>query len=427
MVRVSTPTSPPPEISDRVIDFLHNDKRALASCSLVCREWSFSSRFHLFRFVKITHPTTLDEFSSFLDSSSDVTGYVRELSVHGSHPSGSIMYECQLHVTVNSIATCLAKLPSLRAVTLQGIWWKDDRDHSGQHESPSLPPPCPSVERLELRKIFTTPLSISDTIDIFPSLQHLCTESVYWTFPTNRLPQRSSQELTSNYPKVRLSSLTFGRGSSFNMLSCLLPVMQERVAVTSLRSLSLNLEHLEFCEEIGHFMSCFAPYLQRLHLRFGNIMAVNTVFEPPSFGERLRLIACTSLRTFSLDLLSDISDNSVQPKAWAVLHTLLPLVSFTVEHIVITHRLDAASLRIQLADFDWSMLDDMLNAFEHLERVSIVAEDCSPCGGFSGAYYYSPEELLPSFLHLDDRGDVFLTQRLPKLHDRGLLHVGTIT
>ncbi|OCH87681.1 hypothetical protein OBBRIDRAFT_735766, partial [Obba rivulosa] len=41
----------PPELTDRIIDFLHDDTEALKSCSTVCHFWTPSTRYHLFRVV----------------------------------------------------------------------------------------------------------------------------------------------------------------------------------------------------------------------------------------------------------------------------------------------------------------------------------------------------------------------------------------
>lgn len=39
----------PPELSDRIIDYLHDDVRALSACGLVCREWLPRARFNRFQ------------------------------------------------------------------------------------------------------------------------------------------------------------------------------------------------------------------------------------------------------------------------------------------------------------------------------------------------------------------------------------------
>ena len=67
----------PQELVDHTIDFLHNDKSALAACSLVCCAWVWPSRSHLFRSVHISYlqyhrkrhskARTLLEPSSLLD------------------------------------------------------------------------------------------------------------------------------------------------------------------------------------------------------------------------------------------------------------------------------------------------------------------------------------------------------------------------
>ncbi|KAE9397746.1 hypothetical protein BT96DRAFT_822927, partial [Gymnopus androsaceus JB14] len=43
-----------PELFDAIIDFLHNDTEALFRCSLVCRSWVPTTRYHLFRCIHIT-------------------------------------------------------------------------------------------------------------------------------------------------------------------------------------------------------------------------------------------------------------------------------------------------------------------------------------------------------------------------------------
>lgn len=45
----------PQEITDSVIDFLHDDYQALATCSLVCRNWLARVRYHSFGHLNITH------------------------------------------------------------------------------------------------------------------------------------------------------------------------------------------------------------------------------------------------------------------------------------------------------------------------------------------------------------------------------------
>lgn len=270
----------PPELYDRIIDFLYDNKSTLTSCSLVCHEWSSTSRYHLFQAITIKYPITLEQLTGFLDSvSPSVVDHVRELAVLGSNPCCSVMYDAQMHVTVRSIATCVAKLRALQALRLQGVWWKNSRDGSHtvneDEQSDPLPRSC-TLKRLEICKVFSTPHAISDTMRCFPGLKDLYTESVYWISPAStRLVQLSPTIFEATEPK--LQSVTFGRGSSYNMLQHFLPVLQERIVISFLRHLSINLEHLDPCRgEARDFMACVAPRLISLHLRFVNSMAVSS-------------------------------------------------------------------------------------------------------------------------------------------------------
>jgi len=66
----SNPTSRmifPAELVDSVIDYNHDDLKTLINCSLVNKQWTPSSRFHLFSRVKISH-TNAREFIQLLTS-----------------------------------------------------------------------------------------------------------------------------------------------------------------------------------------------------------------------------------------------------------------------------------------------------------------------------------------------------------------------
>jgi hypothetical protein len=49
----SMPSAIPQELSDMILDFLHDDVAALCSAGLVCKSWLPASRFHLFSKIKI--------------------------------------------------------------------------------------------------------------------------------------------------------------------------------------------------------------------------------------------------------------------------------------------------------------------------------------------------------------------------------------
>lgn len=75
----------PPELVDIVIDHLHDDRQALLACSLVCRAWLPSCRFHKFGSVVIPWPETKGHD---FEECPIAAQFVRELTI-GSSSLGS--------------------------------------------------------------------------------------------------------------------------------------------------------------------------------------------------------------------------------------------------------------------------------------------------------------------------------------------------
>ena len=106
----------PPELLDRVIDFLHDDITNLKACSLVSWEWVASSQLHLFRNVQLRHCTRNDATSStdchrlydVLSSSPGLSRCVKYLVAHGGLPIGFFPEPC--------LPSLLRVLTSLRSL-----------------------------------------------------------------------------------------------------------------------------------------------------------------------------------------------------------------------------------------------------------------------------------------------------------------------
>jgi hypothetical protein len=69
----------PAELTDRIIDFLHSDRQALATCALVCKSWIPSSRFHLFEKLHINHKTTRTFMGLLHSNHSTIEKYAQAL------------------------------------------------------------------------------------------------------------------------------------------------------------------------------------------------------------------------------------------------------------------------------------------------------------------------------------------------------------
>ncbi|PCH36380.1 hypothetical protein WOLCODRAFT_166882 [Wolfiporia cocos MD-104 SS10] len=77
----------PPEITDFIIDFLHDDTRTLKACSLVCHSWLPATRYHLFDSVRIRSTEDCLRFRRLLDrplprSWVDIAYHIRQLVFH---------------------------------------------------------------------------------------------------------------------------------------------------------------------------------------------------------------------------------------------------------------------------------------------------------------------------------------------------------
>src|ERR1700733_3510546 len=102
-----------PELIDRIIDFLHDDKRTLAVCSLVCRNWVPTSRLHYIESMVID-PITVDRLVDLFQSPSCTISTVTCLEIKGET-------EASLDAFI-AIEPWLSKL-TIRRLILRDLKW----------------------------------------------------------------------------------------------------------------------------------------------------------------------------------------------------------------------------------------------------------------------------------------------------------------
>ncbi len=104
----------PPELSDAVMDFLHNDKKTLRTCALVCKAWVATSRLHLFHEItlQVKDGRFSEVFAQMLRSASAVSSSVKVLHVRpaATHSKGILRPSSALSV--------LDHLPALHSLIL---------------------------------------------------------------------------------------------------------------------------------------------------------------------------------------------------------------------------------------------------------------------------------------------------------------------
>ncbi|KAI0077384.1 hypothetical protein K474DRAFT_1661825 [Panus rudis PR-1116 ss-1] len=76
-----SPTKPrlPPELIDHIIDYLHSYQKALSTCSLVCKSWLPTVRYHRFSRLTLWY-RELNQLLLLIQSSPDIAYFVEELS-----------------------------------------------------------------------------------------------------------------------------------------------------------------------------------------------------------------------------------------------------------------------------------------------------------------------------------------------------------
>ena len=101
----------PQELIDSIVDNLHDDKRALASASMISTTWLPSCQSHLFHsiYMKRMLNQGYNDFVDFLESTPVVSGYIKYLHLKG---------EFRTPVLVRLLG-CLNRLTSLK---IQGIF-----------------------------------------------------------------------------------------------------------------------------------------------------------------------------------------------------------------------------------------------------------------------------------------------------------------
>ena len=100
----------PHELSDHVIDFLHDDCRALSACALTCRAWLAAARYH--RFADTAVRGKLVRFIELLDASPGFAPYVKTLRWSG------LTYQWFYSIDSDALLCVLDRLPSLGELSL---------------------------------------------------------------------------------------------------------------------------------------------------------------------------------------------------------------------------------------------------------------------------------------------------------------------
>ena len=176
----------PPELTDRIIDFCHNDKGTLSNCALTHSSWLAASRFHLF------HTITTTGFHRRTSRASQLASIVRRRSFALSLRLSSVIPYIKA-VKINSLANQDRVIRLRDAVDLAcAIRLFCDRERQpvpSVHVNLSLFLGGDALRRLSLVSGIVTHVKLSNAtlcrpndiwsfLSSFPRLQHLVLEDI---------------------------------------------------------------------------------------------------------------------------------------------------------------------------------------------------------------------------------------------------------
>ena len=135
IVDVTSPQAPsslvhpgiPPELSDRVIDFLHDDWAALKACSLTCKAWLPASRFHLWNRVVLRYSGDGTDYAEFLKASPVITSCIVDLTVEfPTDRSNDTSSEAEARWMTETLIPIFSNLRILRQLMFVGADFGED-------------------------------------------------------------------------------------------------------------------------------------------------------------------------------------------------------------------------------------------------------------------------------------------------------------
>jgi hypothetical protein len=105
----------PAELTDVVIDFLHDDEDGLANCSLVCKAWLPATRYHIFENL-VLDPWSIESFVDLITQPlATVAPVIHQLAID--------MNRTRFHTIFNLILTRLPRFHMLRRLELRRVRW----------------------------------------------------------------------------------------------------------------------------------------------------------------------------------------------------------------------------------------------------------------------------------------------------------------
>ncbi|KAF8801108.1 hypothetical protein BYT27DRAFT_7198706 [Phlegmacium glaucopus] len=377
-----------PELHDRILDHLHDSKKDLSVCSVVCKSWLPTCRFHLFAEV-IYNP----EFARFLDSSThalnSITPYIKQVTMKGPFSQKDESY-------ISSHSISRFKLEGVVKLHIETFNWESVESLNSTSSSFLIPETIFShqLASLTLRFINFPSFAILTTfLDSFVVLQELSIFDVTWG-AHHSLGGNASKE-SAVMKQSNLKKLYIERCNNQVLLNWLrFGVMSE----ATFQNLNGEQPHRSFPHLVtlsiydilpgeggmlSGFMSALGASLEYLEVGF-----LPYSFDYRNFNERImntvNLASNTNLKTVTIrqlmlfqfpssdtDAMGGLTPHPSIPAPTKSPHACIPALLSTIQ----SHHLQTIKFYIWLsAEFhldsvDWSQLADLFNRLE-VPRIS---------------------------------------------------------
>ncbi|KAI0639805.1 hypothetical protein C8Q77DRAFT_87377 [Trametes polyzona] len=261
----------PLELTDYIVDFLHEDARTLAVCAHVSRSWAPAARFHLFRSVVLQDHSFASSFQRLLGTAPDLGYYVRELTIAKFVSATEVTPAKSVPSVEDALPGVFVHLPHLRSLTLAHLDLKDVTHFKAIRHS--------SLSEVTFSYCqFADFADIVDFINSFPSLAKLSIAGLTW---------KEERRPPAVRPMHSLRTLVLGRETDSERLFDWFAAAGLHTSITSLTARCASERDTDL---VGPFLTLAGPSLRELDLDW-SFSGDKTIVLPPT----VTLAACTAL------------------------------------------------------------------------------------------------------------------------------------
>lgn len=260
------PVRLPPELCDQIIDNAWDDRETLKACCLTCKDWVPSSRYHLFRIVRLHSAKDCTEFHNLISASPSIAYYVREFTISAEYCG----YDSQGRAVeddgwVDGVAGVVNKLSRVSTLALSRLRW----GKLSLEAREALLKLGRGVKTLLLFEVtFTDARDMLEFLSAFFVLTELYLHAVNWGEDTRSFQGSRSQgiiRIPNSEGKMQLTYLFLDTTSSPTIVT---EWILNHPTENCLRTIQLCWRDFENTRLLGDLLSASGTSLEELHIDF---------------------------------------------------------------------------------------------------------------------------------------------------------------